>query len=511
MHERLALATTSDLAVAENSFRQALQLDDTRAADHVGLGKLLLEHNALAQAEAEFRRALELAGDSDDVCTRLAQVYLSRGDVYAALEWIERAACAAPRSAEVASSRLMLLNYIMADADELARAHREFAALYTDITVPAAESVTDADRCLRIGYLSADFRNHSVAFFIEPIIQHHDRKDFQVFCYHSDGRADAVTERLRQRADHWRECATLDDDALARQIRDDGIDILVDLSGHSAGHRLGVMARRPAAVQASYLGYPGTTGLPSVDYRITDVASDPPGCEALSVEQPLRLPNSYFCYRPPVDAPPVTVPPVQINGCITFGSFNALYKLSDPLLDTWAEALRAMPETRLLLKCKDLSSPEACMRLVGRFQARGIDATRLELHHWHEQSANHLGHYANVDIALDTFPYNGATTTMEALWMGVPVVSLCGIWPTARMGRSTCRRSDSMNWLLSLRSITLQLLSHWLVNRHVLRSCARPCAVEYRLRRCGMRRDSRVTWKRRTGGSGCASAKVATT
>ncbi len=436
LHERLAQATASDLALAENSYRQALQLDNTRAADHVGLGKLLLAHNALAQAEAEFMRALELAGDSDDVCTRLAQVHLGRGDVSAALVWVERASRVAPRSAVVASSRLMLLNYIVTDASELARAHREFATLFSDPTPPAAIAAAHPDRQLRIGYLSADLRNHSVAFFIEPIIQHHDRNGFQVYCYHSDGRADAATMRLRQRADQWRECATLDDDALAQQIRDDGIDILVDLSGHSAGHRLGVMARRPAAVQASYLGYPGTTGLPSVDYRITDLATDPPGSEALSVEEPLRLSGSYFCYRPPADAPPVTAPPANANGFITFGSFNALYKLSDPLLDMWAEILLAMPEARLLLKCKELSSPEACALLTERFQTRGINAARLALHHWQEHSANHLGQYGNVDIALDTFPYNGATTTMEALWMGVPVVSLCGAWPTARMGRS---------------------------------------------------------------------------
>ena len=438
LHDYFAAATQQDFADAEASFRQMLSIDSTRADAHIGLGHVLFIRNSLTESAAAFQRALDLSGVTAEICTGLCHVRLQMGDVPATITWTERAILAAPDALAPASSRLILLNYVEHDPSVLADAHRAFGSRLR-ATLPveaAARTAANPGRCLRVGYLSADFRDHSIAWFIEPLLAQHDRESVRIICYHTDARVDAVTQRLRAHADEWVDCAWLDDAALAQRIRDDAIDILVDLSGHSAGNRLAVFARRPAPVQLTYLGYPATTGLSAIDYRITDHAADPPGNESLAVETLLRLPHSYFCYRPPTDAPAVTAVPALSKGFITFGCFNALYKISDAVLDQWAHLLLALPDARLLLKTKGLSVPVVRDALLMRFQARGVDEARLSLHDFHADTASHLALYGEVDIALDTFPYNGATTTCEALWMGVPVVSLSGEWPTARMGLS---------------------------------------------------------------------------
>lgn len=438
LHDHFAAASEQDLAAAEASFRQVLAIDGARADAHIGLGHVLLLRHALMESAAAFQRALELSGDTAEICTGLCHVNLQMGDVPATIAWTERAIAAAPDALAPASSRLILLNYVEQNATVVADAHRAFGSgLRAAIPIEAAAmTVANPDRCLRVGYLSADFYNHSIAWFIEPLLAHHDRESVRVVCYHTDARVDAVTQRLRTHADEWVDCAWLDDAALAQRIRDDAIDILVDLSGHSAGNRLALFARRPAPLQLTYLGYPATTGVSTIDYRVTDHAADPPGSEVLNVETLLRLPHSYFCYQPPLDAPAVTAPPALDNGFITFGCFNALYKISDAVLDQWASLLVALPDARLLLKSRGLSLPVVRDSLLTRFRARGVAEARLSLHDFHADTASHLALYGEVDIALDTFPYNGATTTCEALWMGVPVVSLSGQWPSARMGLS---------------------------------------------------------------------------
>lgn len=438
LHDHFAAASEQDFAAAETCFRQVLASDGTRADAHLGLGHVLRLRNSFAEAAAAFQRALKLSGDTVEICTALCHVTLQMGDVPATIAWSERAIAAAPEAFAAASSRLILLSYVEQDATVLADSHRAFGSVVRAAVANQAPATTAAnpERCLRVGYLSADFRHHSIAWFIEPLFAHHDRESVRVVCYHTDARVDAVTQRLRTHADEWVDCAWLDDAALAQRIRDDAIDILIDLSGHSAGNRLALFARRPAPLQLTYLGYPATTGVSTIDYRVTDHSADPPGSEVLNVETLLRLPHSYFCYQPPLDAPAVTAPPALDNGFITFGCFNALYKISDAVLDRWASLLAALPDARLLLKTRGLSLPVVRDSLLTRFRERGVAEARLVLHDFHADTASHLALYGEVDIALDTFPYNGATTTCEALWMGVPVVSLSGEWPSARMGLS---------------------------------------------------------------------------
>jgi predicted O-linked N-acetylglucosamine transferase (SPINDLY family) len=233
----------------------------------------------------------------------------------------------------------------------------------------------------------------------------------------------------------------MNDDQLAAQIREDGIDILVDLAGHTSGHRLGAFARKPAPLQVSWLGYPDTTGLSAIDYRLTDSIVDPPGAaDGFSSERLVRLPDGFHCYTPSDAAPDVAPLPAEKNGFVTFGSFNNLSKVNRGVLDAWADVLGRISGSRLVLKSRWLHMPEVCERIRKLLEQRGVARDRIELVAKLPTSAEHLALYGDIDIALDTFPYNGATTTCEALWMGVPVVTLAGDRHAARLGASMLSR-----------------------------------------------------------------------
>ncbi len=336
---------------------------------------------------------------------------------------------------------LLVLNYSEDHtAQQVYEEHLRFARLHEEplrSTIEPHGNDRAPGRRLRVGYVSPDFRAHSVAFFIEPVLEHHDRDRFEVFCYYNNTLADAVTERLRRHADGWRIIAGKSDAEVARQIRADRIDILVDLAGHTAMSRALVLARKPAPVQVTWLGYPNTTGLSAVDYRITDEFADPPGTsEHLHAERLVRLPGSFSCYRPPDDAPDVAGLPAGMTGCITFGSFNAPAKISARSIGLFAEVLRAVPGSRLMLKNNALHEAATRETMIQAFLRVGVAPDRLMLLGRDPSHGHHLAHYNDVDIALDTVPYNGATTTCDALWMGVPVVTLAGTTHVGRVGVS---------------------------------------------------------------------------
>jgi predicted O-linked N-acetylglucosamine transferase (SPINDLY family) len=290
------------------------------------------------------------------------------------------------------------------------------------------------DRKLRIGYVSADLRTHSVAFFFMPLLLHHDRANFQIFCYSNVKQPDAITSFLKNRSDAWRDIASISDESVVAMIRADAIDILVDLSGHSLGNRLGVFARKPAPIQASYLGYANTTGLATMDYRLTDALADPPGMtDGFNAEKLWRLAGCAWCYRPPGQLPePYPAP----RGPVTFGCFNTNTKINPPLIDLWAQLLHAVPGSRLVLKSTGAGIASARQRLLDQFGQRGIQQDRLELLGMIPDLREHLAFYNRIDVALDTYPYHGTTTTCEALWMGVPTVVLAGQSHMSRVGVS---------------------------------------------------------------------------
>jgi protein O-GlcNAc transferase len=291
------------------------------------------------------------------------------------------------------------------------------------------------DRMLRIGFVSGDFRGHSTAAFFEPLLRELDRERFRIACFSETKRPDEVTARLGSLADAWISTVGLDNHEVASIITDRcGIDVLIDLAGRTTNHRLGVFALQPAPVSATWMGYPNTTGLSRMRYRIVDAFTDPPPWgPGLMTEEPWYLPRRFLCWQPPADAPPVAPPPYQRNGFVTFGSFNFSPKLSRVTLETWAEILKAAPTSRLLLKAIDLEAPENRQRILRTLSDRGVDTGRVELRGPAADQGAHLAAYGDIDVALDPFPYNGTTTTMDALWQGVPVVALIGDRHSARV------------------------------------------------------------------------------
>lgn len=305
-------------------------------------------------------------------------------------------------------------------------------------------------RRLRIGYVSPDFRSHSCAHFLQPLFAAHDRKAFEIFAYASVERPDAMTGWFRAHTEHWRDIVGRSEQAIAAQIRADGVDLLVDLAGHTRGQPLGVFALQPAPVQVAWLGYPATAGLAQIGHRLSDAVADPPGAaDQLHVEKLVRLPGGLHCYQPPADAPEVNELPAlrQPEGTVTFGSFNNISKINPAVVAAWAGILRAMPAARLVLKGQLLVHATARASLIAAFAASGIAAERIELRRWLPRTENPLAAYHDIDIALDTFPYNGTTTSFEALWMGVPVVTLGGGHHAARVGASILTHLGRSEWI----------------------------------------------------------------
>ncbi|HTY04305.1 MAG TPA: tetratricopeptide repeat protein [Rhodocyclaceae bacterium] len=411
----------------------ALRPYDPQALSNLG-GVLILD-GRLAEAEDVLRRALAVDPASSLTRANLGAALRYPGRLHESIEVLRGVLADDPGRASAQDN--LLLSMLYADgisAAEIAEAARACAASSPSAGAPVAIVPTGARR-LRVGYLSPDLRRHSVAYFLEPALAHHDKERFEVFCYHLSALEDDVSARFKGYADHWRNVYGLPAATVAQRIRDDGIDILVDLAGRTGQNCLAAVAERPAPVQLTWLGYPSTVGVAALDYRITDWQVDPAGYECNNVETPLRLPHSYFCYRPGA-APPIGAMPSLAGGHITFGSFNNLAKLSDSAIALWAGVLRAVPDASLLLKNKMLAEESLRTRTRDAFAALGVSPARLELLAWMPSQDNHLDLYNRIDIALDTYPYNGATTTCEALWMGVPVVSRCGETHAARMGRS---------------------------------------------------------------------------
>ena len=469
-----ALQMRAQYGAALACCERALKLKPDAAEAHYRLGMVLRESGRAADAIAAFQRAIGLKPGYADALNDQAIAYQRLGQLDQAIEIGRRAIEAAPKLPQaycglgIALAESGLIEEALADSRRaielkpdyeaahsaylfhlhyscrhdpaaVLEEHRRWARARANHLAPAAprfENDRSAARCLRIGYVSADFRQHSVAFFLMPVFARHDRNAFEVFCYSDVRVPDGVTQQLRRCADQWRDSAGLTDERLAAQIREDRIDILVDLAVHSGGNRLLVFARKPAPVQVTWLGYAGTTGLAAMDYKITDPILDPPGkTEAFHAERLCRLPDCYFCYTPPPGYPAVSAPPALSSGVVTFCAFQNLAKVSDVAAGLWAQVLHAVPRSRLAIKARGLGGEATRQRLHALFAARGIGETRLVLEDWAGMN-EYLARFSGVDIGLDTTPFGGGTTTFHALWMGVPVVTLAGQSALGRMGTS---------------------------------------------------------------------------
>ncbi|HWA28525.1 MAG TPA: tetratricopeptide repeat protein [Lacunisphaera sp.] len=446
----VACLEAGDRAAAIAAFQRAITLEPTRPEAHNILGHALASAGQNAPARAAFEAALRLRPGYAAAHDNLGRLDKQEGNLRAAVAHY-RAALASQPSPETHSNLLFALNFLPdAGPAEVFAEHRRWNELYAAKLAPAAPPPVPptAGRRLRIGYLSPDFNHHSVAYFIEPVLAAHDRTRFEVFCYASVRQPDHVTERLRGLAEHWRDIARLNDDDAAALIRADQLDLLIDLAGHTARHRLLVLARRPAPVQVTWIGYPNTTGLDAIDYRLTDAISDPAGTtEQFHSEKLVRLSANFSCYRPDDQAPPVNTRPNISSGGLTFGCFNNFAKVTPDVLVLWARLLASLPGSKLILKSRGLGDPAVQARILAGFGVAGIAPGRLTFNSAELSVADHLSLYHGVDIALDTFPYNGTTTTCEALWMGVPVITLAGRVHAARVGASLLTHLGLPEWI----------------------------------------------------------------
>jgi len=414
--------------------RRSLELAPDAAAAWCGLGVALKDIGRPDEGLAAVRRAIALEPDNAIAHDNQAHLLMDLGLVGEAEAAFRRAIALAPDQIEAYSGLLMALNFRAGVAPQTIFAEARRFAAQLELLAPSPTFVNSRapDRRLRIGYVSGDFRRHPVGYFLTPVLRCHDPAAVECFCYDNALRPDEVTTRLQGLGHHWRAIARMPDAEAATLIAADGIDILVDLSGHTAANRLRLFARKPAPVQVTWLGYWGTTGLSAIDYLLADAATPVPADEAWYSERIMRLPGGRFCYEPPEYAPsPPAAPPQSRLGRTTFGSFNNLAKLGPDAIELWAAILRAVPEACLLLKWKTLNDPAARQLLLDRFSAAGVAAERLELR-GPSMHPRMLEEYGDIDIALDPFPFSGGLTSCEALWMGVPVVTLVGATPPAR-------------------------------------------------------------------------------
>jgi predicted O-linked N-acetylglucosamine transferase (SPINDLY family) len=355
-----------------------------------------------------------------------------------------------PQHHEARSYRLFALHNLESVSREQVFAdHVAFGRAVGQSPAPALPNAPLANRRLRVAVLSPDLRTHSCTFFLEPLLQHLDRSQFEIYLYHDHFREDAVSQRLKPLAAVWRNFVGQTGPAVEKAIRADAPDILIDLAGHTGmTNRLPLFAKRLAPVQVTYLGYPNTTGLPAMDYRFTDALADPEGeADAFAVEKLVRFAPTAWSYLPPADAPEPGPAPCLERGYVTFGCFNAPAKITDSMVSLWGRVLGAVPGSRLSLKGSGLGSPAMRARYQARFAQAGIPADRVELLERTADTRGHLMLYRGVDVALDTFPYHGTTTTCEALWMGVPVISLAGDRHMSRVGVSLLSALQRPEWI----------------------------------------------------------------
>jgi predicted O-linked N-acetylglucosamine transferase (SPINDLY family) len=447
----VALATAGRRQEAIRVYRRALEFQPRSVEAHSYLGVVLKDIGQLDEAVAEQHHALSLQPHHAPAYNNLGNALRELGRLDEALQAYSRAVALAPESAHARSNLICALHFH--PAQDLAR----IAAAQTDwnrqIVTPLKpflrphDNDRDPDRRLRVGYVSPDFWSHAVSFFFVPLLEAHDRERYEIVCYSSGLQADAVTARLRQSADGWREVSALSDEELAETVRADGIDILVDLAMHTADNRLPAFARKPAPLQASWLAYPGSSGMEMIDFRLTDAGIDPEHPDAAAKEEAggeaICLPDAWCVYEPIREFPPVGPLPAARSGVVTFGSLNQFGKINEAQMDCWARLMGAVPRSRLLLVCP---AGQTRQRVAGLFARQGISSERLELvapRPWSE----YLRYLESIDLALDSFPCNGMTTTCHALWMGVPVITKAGASAASRAGVSLLTALGHREWI----------------------------------------------------------------
>jgi predicted O-linked N-acetylglucosamine transferase (SPINDLY family) len=437
----LLLLELGQAASAEQALLECTNAQPGFIDAHLVLADLYEKQARLDEAETRFKRALDVDANHAGALLNYGTFCQRQGRLADASRLLTRARAADPRIKGVESSVLFSLNFRSdIGRDEIAAEHRRIGAEMERSAGARFQTWANQrseERRLRVGYVSGDFYHHPVALFLRPILENHDRAAFEVTCYSNYADDNDVAQTLRRFCTSWHDISSLDDEAFVQKVRDDAIDVLVDLSGHTSRNRLSAFARHPTPVQATWLGYLNTTGVPAIDYRICDRHTDPYGeSEHLHTERLVRMPDAQWCYMPWYAIPPIEQPHPTTPGRIVLGSFNQYAKISDECLRLWCEIVKEVPNAHLLVL--DVRSGSVRDALCRRLVRNGIDADRVTFC-GRESIFNYFAAIGNADIALDTFPYNGGTTTLDTLWMGVPLVALEGSRSIARGSYSILR------------------------------------------------------------------------
>ncbi len=433
--------------------RQAVEIDPSFALAHCGLGTALLDLGQAEAAIASLTRAVELKPDYALAYTNLGLALQSVGQLEDAEASHSRALDINPDLGESHSNLLLVQNYMSSrPADLLLRNAKRFGDWAEKRAQPCKEWLNsrESSRCLRVGFVSGDFREHPVGFFVEGLFSSlaaNASERMRLLAYSNHSRSDALTDRIRAHCLEWRQVVGVSDENLANLIKGDGIDVLIDLSGHTGHNRLPMFAWKPAPIQVTWLGYLGTTGVKAIDYLIADSWTLPPSDEVRFSEKVFRLPETYICFSPPNVEISAGALPALTARHITFGSFNNMTKVNDSVIAVWSEILAKVPESKLFLKSKQIVDEAAKKRLLGKFARDDVDGSRLILEGHTQGYAEHYAAYQRVDIALDPFPYPGITTTIESLWMGVPVLTLSGERFLSRQGVGLLTNAGLSDWV----------------------------------------------------------------
>jgi len=431
-----------DYEPAIHCYQSALKYKADYAEAFNNLGRLLKETGHFEKAISTFQQALELQPNNDTFLFNCALLYHEMGQSQLAIEYYQKIV----NLGSALNSHLLAMNcFSVFSQEELFKLHCEWGQetiKNLPINRPKTRKLNlKKEQRLRIGYVSADFRMHSVSYFFEPLIAHHDKAKVEVYCYANNKEEDHVTEAIKGYADHWRSITTLSDLDVVNLIHKDKIDILIDLAGHTGGHRLEVFAYKPAPLQITWLGYPNTTGLSTIDYRLTDEQADPEAEDKqLHSEKLIRLPHGFLCFNGDQELDYQPEAPIAKHKYITFGSFNNFIKVTQEVLETWSEILAEIPDSKLVIKSQQLTNKSTQKNILDIFIKQGIDTDRITLLGKVANYNEHLAMYSQIDIALDPFPYNGTTTTFEALWMGVPTLTIRGDHHISRVGASILQR-----------------------------------------------------------------------
>ncbi|MBI5723920.1 MAG: tetratricopeptide repeat protein [Planctomycetes bacterium] len=435
---------------AEKCFLRMIELKPDYAGAYNDLAMVYQITGMFSKARDTLKKGLELAPTSAILWNTLANSEQSIGQIDEAIKSFRKAIEYDPNLAVPHSNMLLSMHYISGlDPKELFEEHRRWGRMHAPPALATKHFPNKPNpmRKLRVGYISPDIRRHSVAFFLEPLLDNCDRTKFELFCYADVRFPDEWTLKLKDKFDHYRSILNMNDPHIGTLIKGDELDILIDLAGHAGSVHTAVLGYKPAPVQATYIGYPDTTGIEAVDYRITDEIADPQGAEENYVEKLVRLPGGFLCYRPLDDAPEIGNPPGLTRKFVAFGSFNREFKVSQKTLDIWCKILLAVPNSQMFMKSGAGRDNEAREYLLGQFEKRGVGRDRVHLAGFVKDQKDHLAIYREIDIALDTYPYHGTTTTIESLYMGVPVVTLSGYHHASRVGASLLTHIGVPEWI----------------------------------------------------------------